>query len=115
VDLQAAINRYIAEHNDDPRPFVWTKPAKLILDKINRHAEPPECGSFAPPLVRLSESRFAALSGERPRVRGSTTGADDYLRKPEVDPGIGTRGIIGTGAVSVVVDGDDNEEAKTED
>ena len=28
VDLQAAINRYIAEHNDDPKPFVWTKTAK---------------------------------------------------------------------------------------
>jgi transposase len=27
VDLQAAIGRYIAEHNDNPRPFTWTKPA----------------------------------------------------------------------------------------
>ena len=42
VDLQGAIKRYIAEHNNDPRPFVWTKPAKLILDKIKRHAEPSE-------------------------------------------------------------------------
>ena len=42
IDLQAAIKRYITEHNDDPRPFVWTKPAKLILAKINRHAEPTE-------------------------------------------------------------------------
>jgi transposase len=25
VDLQTAINRYIAEHNDDPRPLAWTK------------------------------------------------------------------------------------------
>ncbi len=33
ADLQAAINRYIAEHNDDPKPFVWTKPAKTILAK----------------------------------------------------------------------------------
>jgi transposase len=24
VDLQAAINRYLAEHNQDPRPFTWT-------------------------------------------------------------------------------------------
>ena len=24
VDLQAAINRYIAEHNHDPKPFTWT-------------------------------------------------------------------------------------------
>ncbi len=36
VDLQAAINRYIREHNDDPKPFVWTKPADTILDKISR-------------------------------------------------------------------------------
>ncbi len=42
VDLQAAINRYIAEHNSDPRPFVWTKPAKALLNRTNRHAEPTE-------------------------------------------------------------------------
>jgi hypothetical protein len=42
VDLQAAINRYIAEHNHKPRPFAWTKPATAILKKINRHAEPSE-------------------------------------------------------------------------
>src|SRR5215204_1524468 len=42
VDVQAAINRYIAEHNSDPHPFVWTKPARAILKKLNRHAEPTE-------------------------------------------------------------------------
>ncbi len=36
VDLQTAINRYIAEHNDDPKPFTWTKPADQILTKLNR-------------------------------------------------------------------------------
>ena len=36
VDLQAAINRYIHDHNADPKPFVWTKPAESILAKINR-------------------------------------------------------------------------------
>jgi len=36
VDLQAAINRYLNEHNDDPKPFVWTKPAKDIIAKVNR-------------------------------------------------------------------------------
>jgi transposase len=34
VDLQAAINRYINEHNDDPKPFVWTKPAASRLAGI---------------------------------------------------------------------------------
>jgi transposase len=36
ADLQAAINRYLKEHNDDPKPFVWTKPATAILAKIDR-------------------------------------------------------------------------------
>lgn len=40
VDLQAAINRYLKEHNDDPKPFVWTKPAKDILAKIDRMPVP---------------------------------------------------------------------------
>jgi transposase len=40
VDLQAAINRYIREHNDDPKPFIWTKPADGILAKINRLPAP---------------------------------------------------------------------------
>jgi transposase len=34
VDLQAAINRYLHEHNDDAKPFVWTKPARAILAKL---------------------------------------------------------------------------------
>ena len=36
VDLQAAINRYLAEHNDHPKPFAWTKPADAILANFNR-------------------------------------------------------------------------------
>jgi transposase len=36
VDLQTAINRYIAEHNAAPKPFTWTKPADRILAKLNR-------------------------------------------------------------------------------
>ena len=36
VELQAAVNRYIAEHNADPKPFTWTKPADQILAKVNR-------------------------------------------------------------------------------
>jgi transposase len=36
VELQTAINRYLAEHNRDPQPFVWTKRADQILAKVNR-------------------------------------------------------------------------------
>jgi transposase len=36
VDLQAAINRYLAEHNADPKPFVWTASPSAILAKLDR-------------------------------------------------------------------------------
>jgi transposase len=35
VDLQAAIKRYLADHNADPRPFVWTAPSAAILSKLS--------------------------------------------------------------------------------
>ena len=36
VDLQAAINRFIAETNDKPKPFRWTKSADAILAAVQR-------------------------------------------------------------------------------
>src|SRR3990172_4519363 len=36
VDLQAAINRYLAEHNTDPKPFRWTANSKRVLAAIER-------------------------------------------------------------------------------
>ena len=36
VDLQAAINRYLTEHNQRPKPFVWTADPNRIIEKVNR-------------------------------------------------------------------------------
>ena len=36
VDLQAAINRFIENHNTEPKPFVWTASPHTILDKVTR-------------------------------------------------------------------------------
>jgi len=38
VDLQAAIHRYIAEHNTEPKPFVWTADPNRVLAAIS-HAK----------------------------------------------------------------------------
>ena len=35
-DLEAAITAYIAHHNEHPNPFVWTKSASEIVEKVNR-------------------------------------------------------------------------------
>jgi len=40
ADLQAAIKRYLKEHNDDPNPFVLPKSAKSILAKTKRLPAP---------------------------------------------------------------------------
>ena len=36
LDLQAAINRYIEEHNAQPKPFVWTAEPNRILAAVRR-------------------------------------------------------------------------------
>lgn len=36
IDLQAAIKRYLAKHNEEPKPFVWTASAASILAKLER-------------------------------------------------------------------------------
>src|SRR6516225_10456869 len=38
-ELETAIRDYIAVHNEDPKPFVWTKTADQILDSIARYAQ----------------------------------------------------------------------------
>lgn len=35
-ELVAAINAYIAQHNRNPKPFIWTKSARDILQKVIR-------------------------------------------------------------------------------
>ena len=36
VDLQAAINRYLEEHNQTPKPFTWTKDPEKIIAAVKR-------------------------------------------------------------------------------
>ena len=36
VDLQAAINRFIKEHNLDPRPFIWKADPGQIISAVGR-------------------------------------------------------------------------------
>ena len=36
ADLVVAIEEYLARHNDSPKPFIWTKTAQDILEKVTR-------------------------------------------------------------------------------
>ena len=33
-ELETAIDAYVAHHNDNPKPFIWTKSARDILQKV---------------------------------------------------------------------------------
>jgi transposase len=39
ADLEEAINRYLREHNGDPKPFVWTANPNRILRSLNHASE----------------------------------------------------------------------------
>src|SRR6516162_6616997 len=43
VDIQSAVNAYLAEHNANPKPFVWTQSADAILAKLDRFPVLSEC------------------------------------------------------------------------
>ena len=36
VDIQAAINRFLAEHNESSKPFVWTAAPDKIIAAVRR-------------------------------------------------------------------------------
>jgi hypothetical protein len=36
VELQTAINRFLAETNDDPKPFTWTADPEKIIAAVRR-------------------------------------------------------------------------------
>ena len=36
AELEAAIDEYVTHHNTDPKPFIWTKSARDILQKVIR-------------------------------------------------------------------------------
>ena len=36
AELQSAIMEYLENHNADPKPFIWTKSAGEILEKVTR-------------------------------------------------------------------------------
>jgi transposase len=39
TDLEQSIRYYIDKHNEDPKPFVWHKPADVILACVARAAK----------------------------------------------------------------------------
>ena len=43
VDLQAAINRFLRDTNDDPKPFTWTADPDKIIAAVRRGHQVLDC------------------------------------------------------------------------
>ena len=48
VDLKAAINRYLGEHNRKPKPFIWTASPDHIIENSIEGINPWRVGSGNP-------------------------------------------------------------------
>ena len=67
-ELVAAINEYVALHNTDPKPSIWTKSARDILQKVirtNSHLSSKQNAT----LHEVSRFLCAARSGLQPPLR----------------------------------------------
>jgi transposase len=56
AELQQAIREYIDEHNQKPKPYLWTAKARDILEKVKRAWAKLRAGGFVP-----KSGKFAAL------------------------------------------------------
>ena len=56
AELQAAIREYIDQHNQKPKPYLWTAKARDILEKVKRAWIKLRAGGFVP-----KNRQFAAL------------------------------------------------------
>jgi DDE superfamily endonuclease len=72
-ELENAIMEYLEKHNADPKPFIWTKSAGEILEKVARAKQVLESQHWCPePEVRSSllRTRLEAVSesavGQKP-------------------------------------------------
>jgi len=88
VDLQAAINRYLGEHNRKPKPFVWTADP----DRIYRKGQSRVSSDGVRPLAPL---RCTAAIGEHAQER---TAVRRPIRVLLLPPTKNTRRLIPSGS-----------------
>ena len=87
VDLQAAINRYLAEHNHKPKPFVWKADPKRVLAAIERGKQALESTSARDVLVHypLRQLRLVRATQHHVDCRDFPGFGRSWWRDPDDD------------------------------
>src|SRR5436190_1109853 len=79
VDLQAAINRFLRETNDDPKPFVWTAdPEKMVA--AAKQARDAAAREAAEKVAAAEQARDAATREAAEKVAAAEQARDAAMR-----------------------------------
>ncbi len=79
VDLQAAINRYLTEHNHNPKPFVWTADPDTIIAAARRGYQVLDSIHWRPIPPAPNVSRVRSDGASTKTIRdGSTRGGPSF-------------------------------------
>jgi transposase len=64
VDLQLAINRFVADTNADPKPFVWTADPKRVLAAVKRGNQALEAARSPSTALAVADGRCRLLCAD---------------------------------------------------
>jgi hypothetical protein len=90
VDLQTAIDQYLAEHNRSPKPFTWTADPDRIIEKVNR-------GHQAIASYQVLSVAFAPLSCPPSQVAGKSACPDCNTTPKHSESYVSVLGSAGQG------------------
>jgi transposase len=100
VDLQAAINRYLAETNADPRPFVWTAEPEGIIEKVRRGYQASQSLHSHVPFQGAKARVFVSRSARKRSIRSAVAHGRGRRLETTVDHTL-MRGLATAGPCSV--------------
>ena len=69
VALREHIDAYIAHWNDDPTPFIWTKPAASIIRSRKRMLDRISHSAHTAPLAKTLRWEHVGSEAGRPRLK----------------------------------------------
>ena len=73
VDLQATINRYLAEHNRSPKPFIWTALGRSSTCRYSapRPADQTDSDAYAGASIEATRTNFLFTNSWMPMLESS--------------------------------------------
>ena len=99
IELKEAIHDYVDRHNADPKPFVWTKSAEVILEKERRALDRLEAINAG---YQASEAEHSDVPSQALRSRVIDVGPCDAAREVWLDRAVAEARPEGVGVQALM-------------